>query len=633
MNIGIIDIEWADINSLNPLGGALGGSETWLIQISREFAKENNVDLYCKCNIRYRKDHNVNIYNSYNIKQQLSNMHYDFIILNRFLYKDGINWPKYIKEHNIADHIYVQLHDLSIVQTAEYCDIFDANHDFNDELINSGFVTIVTLNEFHKENTLLQYPTILSQNIICIPNGVDLSLFSDVIKEKDNRILWSSCPERGLDILVNDIYPIVKRKIPDFGIDIASYNEYDDNIDISGKDINYIGRLSKSDLYAEQSKHKVWFYPATFAETFCITMLENILNGCKVVSPLRYGMEATLGSYADNIKMQNNFEDNYTDAVQEASNKIIDILRTDSSESVYSEICNKIQTEYNWTYSANAYIENFKNIKQNVKKHYKGIFLALSCNIPFFKESLKAVQNTWAKDIIEGYYQDYTFYGYASCNDEHPIECIDEENHMIYINCLDDIYHTYTKTKKAYILLREQYDFDFIIRTNTSVYVNRYETIKYINNINENDICGPIRGFYLETAEPENFLFNICCGLFLISSTNILDRVFYSQYSETDIFNEYNMKASDDSIISYIIKKLGLNVNLIDIPCGKYKVPCNIAQDFALINVSDIHNTLYVQVRTNYNENDNNYYDRITKGHETEHLYELDAWYNEYYKK
>lgn len=633
MNIGIIDIGWATINSLNPLGAALGGSETWLIQISREFAKENNVDLYCNSNIRYRKDHNVNIYNSYNIKQQLSNMHYDFIILNRFLYKDGINWPKYIKEHNIAAHVYVQLHDLSIVQAAEGNAIFEADHDFNDELINSGFVTIVTLNEFHKENTLLQYPTILSQNIICIPNGIDLTLFSNTIKEKDNRILWSSCPERGLDILVNDIYPIVKRKIPDFGIDIASYNEYDDNIDISEKDIKYIGRLSKSDLYAEQSKHKLWFYPATFAETFCITMIENILNGCKVVSPLAYGTEATLGDYADKIKMQNNFEDNYTEAVKEASDKIIAILCDNSPEPIYSEICNKIRTEYNWTYSVNAYIENFKTIKQNVKKHYKGIFLAMSCNIPFYKESLKAVQNTWAKDIIEGYYQDYTFYGYTSCDDEHPIECIDEENHMIYINCLDDIYHTYTKTKKAYILLREQYDFDFIIRTNTSVYVNRYETIKFIDNINENDICGCIRGMYKKIISPENFLFNMCCGLFLIGSTKLLDNIFYSHYSETDPFNEYYMHASDDSTIMYIIGKLNLNVNLINIQVGKYKLPCNVEDDINLNVASDIHNMLFAQVRTDYNENDNNYYDRITKGGELELLYELDNGYNEYYKK
>ena len=51
---------------------------------------------------------------------------------------------------------------------------------------------------------------------------------------------------------------LIKKFVPDFGIDVAGYNDIDMSFD-SDVDIRYLGKLSKEQLYEEQRKHKVWF--------------------------------------------------------------------------------------------------------------------------------------------------------------------------------------------------------------------------------------------------------------------------------------------------------------------------------------------------------------------------------------
>ena len=48
MKIAIVDICWKELHGPDPLSESLGGSETWLVQISREFARQGNqVSVYC----------------------------------------------------------------------------------------------------------------------------------------------------------------------------------------------------------------------------------------------------------------------------------------------------------------------------------------------------------------------------------------------------------------------------------------------------------------------------------------------------------------------------------------------------------------------------------------------------------
>ena len=627
-SIAIVDVGWKRINPENPTGEALGGSETWLVQISKEFSYRGYVDVYCDIKQDYYRANDNLVFINAN-RFLLNKKQYDFVILNRFFEKDGVNYIQYIKENHIAKHVYIQIHDLSFIVDGQLLKI---GEDVNKFHLNDDFVTIVTLNEWHRSNLLAQY-TSLVKKPICIPNGLDLSLFHENTEPRDNRILWSSCAERGLDILINDIYPLVKEQIPDFGVDIASYNEY--KMGDTDKDVKYLGRLSKEELYKEQSKHKVWFYPGTFAETFCITMLENIINGAQVVSPFTYGTRATI-KYGDTLGMKNRFDNSntYQKAVQEAANKIIEILKTDGTRpKIYDDyIVPMIKREYHWCSSANMYEGDFF-----IKNHYdkpnrkKILIMSMSCNQPFFKALLGAVRDTWAKKLLFNQYEDCTWFAYTSCDKKHPTPYVDFKEHMVYVDCDDNIFNTYEKTKKAYNLIKNAgVKFDYVVRTNTSVYVNIDKMIEKVNKTPNDTVLGGMVGYYHKYPDGHmQFMWNILVGLFFGMSREYFDIAMSAT-------NNYDtIPTSDDVIISGKLhevygelKYTSPNPNCpTTFPRYKSYLPGDedAKKIHTLTNTTftddpqSVNNNVVVQIRTLYGDLP----ERAEKGHELEHFYEL----------
>ena len=48
MKIAFIDIGWLSVNPFGPLQSAIGGSETWLFQLSEKMAEKYQVDVFFK---------------------------------------------------------------------------------------------------------------------------------------------------------------------------------------------------------------------------------------------------------------------------------------------------------------------------------------------------------------------------------------------------------------------------------------------------------------------------------------------------------------------------------------------------------------------------------------------------------
>ena len=621
MKIGILDICWKEIEQ-EPGKQVLGGSETWLVQISKEFANQgHDVHVYCLTKNEF-KWCNVLFYPIDNFGKEK----FDFIILNRFLSIGDVNYIKVIYENKLANHVYMQIHDLSITENYRLLTDDEFNSKYS-KYIN--FVTLVALNDWHKNNTLLQYDF---KNSICAPNGIVLEDFSELnTSEKDNRILWSSCEERGLDILVNDIYPLVKKEVPDFGIDIAGYNEYSNN-SYADKDVKYIGRLQKRELYKEMSKHKCWFYPGTFAETFCLTMLENVLCGNKVVSPLTYGMHPTIG-YAEELKMKNNFIDNKNEAIKEAAEKIIEVLKgKTNNSSVYNKVIEKIHKEYNWKNTVDIYINDYVSNSYELKKDKKILILSMSCNNPYFKSLLSVVKDTWAKSIINKEYENVEWFAYTSCDKKHPVPEIDYNDHIIYVDAKDDLYSTYDKTQKAYNMIKKHIDFDFVVRTNTSVYLNIDNLISKIQVFDKNTVLGGVSGYYHVYPNGERvFRWNMIAGLFMCMPKEYFDVAISAT-------NNYDtIPAPDDVIISGKLFEEFPNIS-VENPNEKYteiiypRYKCVLDSDYNKYiasyphemkqytnNPAIIKECIVVQLRPLYGD----LKERSEKGHEFEHFYEL----------
>ena len=636
MNIGIIDIGWKELDKTTLQNKALGGSETWLMQISKEFSKNHNVDVYCNTKEEF-KDDNVNYIpiNKMILSLYKQEDKYDFVILNRVIYNWGTNIIALLKQYNVTQNVYLQIHDLSLMVGNNLINMGDDDTIIKSLLMDYIIKGIVVLNEWHGNNLLLQYPILKNKKIFYIGNGLDLKLFkSSINKNRDNRILWSSCIERGLDILAKYIYPIVKSEVPDFGIDVAGYNDLS-TLNTNSLDINILGNLSKEQLYKEMSKHKCWFYPGTFAETFCITLLENILNGVTPISPFTYGTRSTISEeyanelWEENVDFSNEGSPEFNRAVQLAAQKIISILKSDNYR--IDEKLVKRAKQFTWKKSVQKYIDAYNNNKETQYK-YDGVFLTMSANSDFFKQARKNVEETWAKDLIENKYPRHKFFFYTSCDEQHPQPCID--GYTIYVDAGDDLYSTYSKTKQAILMLNKLgITYKYLYRTNTSVYVN---VPKIINEITPkcNEIVGERVGYYIKNSGDDKykFVFNIIVGLFYGMHERMVKKIFFNLFDENICLNPID---ADDVVMSRIIEYLGINYkqikvnkNLTQTEYMRYK--CCLPEDYDKFNEAHelfkkytddpnvVLDNCIVQVRSLYNGEE-----RITKGKEFEHMIEL----------
>lgn len=107
----------------------------------------------------------------------------------------------------------------------------------------------------------------------------------------------------------------------------------------------------------------------------------------------------------------------------------------------------------------------------------KILILLMSCNNWFFKKEEEVVKNTWLKPVIDGQYPEVDWYFYTTGERN----LIDKQNHVIYVNSNDNWDSTFLKTKLAFKIAKENLNYDYIVRTNLSTYVNLNLLVSTIN--------------------------------------------------------------------------------------------------------------------------------------------------------
>ena len=116
----------------------------------------------------------------------------------------------------------------------------------------------------------------------------------------------------------------------------------------------------------------------------------------------------------------------------------------------------------------------------------KILFLSMTCRNEFFTRQNEVVKETWAKDIIENKYGDNVkFLFYDGWNNQFAL---DEDNHILHTRCEDDTANTFKKTYYALSVIEQNFDFDYIFRTNTSTYINVPLAIEFINSLENDDV-------------------------------------------------------------------------------------------------------------------------------------------------
>lgn len=147
-------------------------------------------------------------------------------------------------------------------------------------------------------------------------NGVDLEAIpSEPVLRDRKHLIYAARPERGLDVLLNDIMPALWERDPEFTLTVYGYDNpvaHMDNVyaelaarmEEMGDRVKHGGHLKKTELYAEYMAAGMYVYPtpgrmaAGFREISCISIMEAQACGLPVITSAVGALPETLADGA-----------------------------------------------------------------------------------------------------------------------------------------------------------------------------------------------------------------------------------------------------------------------------------------------------------------------------------------------
>lgn len=335
------------------LSQGIGGAQTWCICLAEQLAgMSHNVVVMAQCccehfsnNVLWVPLSKVLQNGNQFFMSYFDKMKFDVILVSRPTQSllemvSGVNSNVYVVYHGTQEGI----------------------TSYSETLNSRSIRKIVALTSWHREHMISEMG-VAENKIEIIPNGIRQEDFMrfEAEHDVDHTILWSSEPLRGLNVLTQSLLPNLKKYISDIKIDVAIplYAK----ADFVDKDINYLGHLSKQDLYSNMSKHAVWFYPSIYKETFCITAIETVMCGNMPVLPVRYGPQDIFGGF-ENLGMVNDFVESYDYAVEEATDKICDSIlnyKEPFKIRLRHELKKFVLSNFTWDIVADRYIRMFED--------------------------------------------------------------------------------------------------------------------------------------------------------------------------------------------------------------------------------------------------------------------------------
>jgi glycosyltransferase involved in cell wall biosynthesis len=272
--------------------GSLGGSETALASMAREFARlGHRVLVYCRCS-QPGEFEGVIYADVEDYLHQCRNLTIDVQIVSRF----GHLWHP---EINAGINMW-WLHDMPSAK--EETMMYALKPD-----------VIALLSDYHINCFKLSGAPI-DPIVWKTANGVDTALISKLKAASPKhpaRFLYTSLPERGLDRLITDIWPRIKSSVPNAELVVAGYDLSsishlikDDVRRQQGQileraastdGVKFVGPLNKSTLYSLMKSCTAMLYPTAWPEIFCITAVEAQACGLPIVTTNSFALSETVG--------------------------------------------------------------------------------------------------------------------------------------------------------------------------------------------------------------------------------------------------------------------------------------------------------------------------------------------------
>lgn len=177
---------------------------------------------------------------------------------------------------------------------------------------------ICTVSYWHKEHMQAAYPWLDKAKVKPLRNGVTLEFFENDQIERQQRVVYSSSPDRGLDILL-DLWPRIRAEVPDAEL-ICTYSRWYDIVATVSPQVQenrqaiiakldqpgvkrLEGGLGQNALAHLMLSSLVWVHPSWYSiqdmqmlETSCISCMEAQAAGLVVVA-------SNWGALSENVQV------------------------------------------------------------------------------------------------------------------------------------------------------------------------------------------------------------------------------------------------------------------------------------------------------------------------------------------
>ena len=252
----------------------IGGSEYAVMKLAEVMARSHEVTI---CGDVISSTINDVKYCEYNELEL--NSHYDVVIATNYIhYLAELAW------RNISfDKSYFWLHNLDFYPWWNGVSLENNGLDHLSSLDIDNFICV---SEYQASILEKKYPQMRGR-IRVISNAISTTDFlMNLVDKVPNKFVYTSSAERGLSNLL-EIWPKIKEMIPDATLWVATppyaldiYDSYQKELD----GVHFVGALGKHQLYDLINSAEYWLYPSQYEETYCITALEMMFGGVKIVS-------------------------------------------------------------------------------------------------------------------------------------------------------------------------------------------------------------------------------------------------------------------------------------------------------------------------------------------------------------
>lgn len=290
----------------------IGGSEYCVIKLAEYLAKEGHT-VVVTGNVEGCYMNKVTYVDYEAILNKGNERGANSIAFTVFDWAIGVNYIHYMEALDGASLYYKK--SLFWMHNTDFHDWYLGNKmDNARELLGSEKMNgIVCVSEWQREYIKKEYSSSFIHNNIdpntyihVVNNAIDLNDWDDINDEKvKDRIIYSSATDRGLDSLL-EMFPTLKNNNPNLSLHICTppYSEkwgYDVP-ELDG--VKWLGALRPKQLYSEISKAEYWLYPSVYPETFCISALEMMIGGVKMLSTNTGNLDNLITPFANIIDLE-----------------------------------------------------------------------------------------------------------------------------------------------------------------------------------------------------------------------------------------------------------------------------------------------------------------------------------------